>query len=343
MTLQRTSYTIVAAIVVLFALVGYVRRDGLHRTGSVALSQAAAEQNSNAEGDLPMTDSKPEQKWRELTDEEKRVIVDKGTERPFTGEYNDFFEPGVYSCRRCGAMLYHSQDKFKAHCGWPAFDEEIPGAVNRVPDADGRRTEITCANCGAHLGHVFSGEQLTEKNVRHCVNSISMQFRPEAEVKYGRAIFAGGCFWGVEYWFQKVPGVLKVTSGYIGGTKPEPTYREVCSHTTGHAEAVEVQYDPVRVSYEALAKLFFEIHDPTQVDRQGPDVGDQYRSEIFYTSDEQKQVAEKLIGELRDRGMRIATRVTAATQFWPAEEYHQNYYGKTGSQPYCHARKKLWE
>ena len=135
---------------------------------------------------------------RDLNDFEKFVVFEKGTEAPFTGEYENHFEKGVYVCKNCGIPLYTSNDKFDSGCGWPAFDDEIPGAVLRQPDRDGRRTEITCAYCGAHLGHVFQGEKLTSKNVRHCVNSVSLKFIPEGEKpQIDRMFFAGGCFWGV--------------------------------------------------------------------------------------------------------------------------------------------------
>ena len=277
---------------------------------------------------------------KELTADEKQVILHKGTERPFTGKYYDFKAKGTYVCKQCGTPLYRSEDKFDARCGWPSFDDEIPGAVKRVPDADGRRTEIVCAHCGAHLGHVFTGEVFTPKNTRHCVNSISMEFIPDKELKVDTAIFAGGCFWGVEYYMKKAPGVLAVESGYTGGKVEDPSYEEVCEGNTGHVEAVRVLFDASRTDYETLAKLFFEIHDPTQLNYQGPDYGMQYRSEIFYTSPEQKAVAEKLIQQLKTKGYDVVTRLAPATTFWVAEDYHQNYYERKGALPYCHGYTK---
>ena len=278
-------------------------------------------------------------KYNKLTKEEQRVILHKGTERPYSGEYEHHWESGTYTCKQCDAPLYRSSDKFDARCGWPSFDDEIPGAVKRVPDADGRRTEIICANCEGHLGHVFLGEGFTSKNTRHCVNSVSLNFEP-VEINTAKAIFASGCFWGVEYQLQKLDGVLSTTVGYTGGNIPNPTYKQVCTGLTGHAEAVEVIYDPSKVSYETLARLYFETHDPTQVDGQGPDIGDQYRSEIFYVDDEQKAVAEKLIKILKGKGLDVVTALSPEATFYSAEDYHQDYYVKKGGTPYCHAYTK---
>ncbi|MBN2781422.1 MAG: bifunctional methionine sulfoxide reductase B/A protein [Candidatus Marinimicrobia bacterium] len=275
-----------------------------------------------------------------LTPEEKRVIIDKGTEAPFTGDLLKEKREGTYVCRQCGAALYHSSDKFDSGCGWPSFDDEIEGAVLRVPDKDGRRTEILCANCKGHLGHVFLGERFTEKNTRHCVNSVSMDFIPGKLELEETAIFAGGCFWGVEYYLQKLDGVKTVVSGYTGGKTENPSYQDVSYRNTGHYEAVEVTYDPAVVDFETLAKTFFEIHDPTQTNGQGPDIGKQYRSAVFYRNEEQKAVTEKLIRRLEEKGYKIATKVLPAKTFYEAEDYHQDYYVKKGSLPYCHGYVK---
>ena len=280
--------------------------------------------------------------YNDLTRSESLVINNKGTEAPFTGKYTNNKEKGTYICKKCGAALYYSSFKFDSDCGWPSFDDEIKGAVIRLPDPDGIRTEIECASCGAHLGHVFTGEKLTSKNIRHCVNSVSLDFIPAnlESGRYGTAIFAGGCFWGVEYFLQKAPGVISVTSGYTGGHVKNPSYQEVCTGTTGHAEAVKIIYDPNKTSYDKLVRLFLEIHDPTQVGGQGPDIGDQYRSEIFYLNNEQKIIAEKNIKILKDKGIKVVTAVTPASEFYPAEAYHQDYYFKNGKLPYCHIYTK---
>lgn len=281
--------------------------------------------------------------FNRLTPEEENVIIHKGTEEPFSGEYTAFFAKGTYTCKRCKSPLYHSSDKFTSSCGWPSFDDEIKGAVRREVDADGRRTEILCVTCGAHLGHVFENEGLTPKNIRHCVNSISLVFEPDTQavpVVTAKAYFAGGCFWGVEYYFESFDGVISAVSGFMGGDKENPTYKEVCSGTTGHIEVVEVTYNTQEVSFESLAKFFFEIHDPTQDDGQGPDIGEQYRSIVFYTNEVEKKIAFKLIHILQTRGYDMATRVHPAGVFWKAEDYHQDYYEHSGRHPYCHFYQK---
>ncbi|CAA6825566.1 MAG: Peptide methionine sulfoxide reductase MsrA [uncultured Sulfurovum sp.] len=284
-----------------------------------------------------------------LTQQEHHVIVDKGTERPYTGKYLNNKEKGTYTCKVCDTPLYKSDDKFNSNCGWPSFDDEIKGAVKRTTDADGRRTEILCANCDAHLGHVFKGEGFTPKNTRHCVNSISLNFKKENEKKtkkelkkntLKRAYFAGGCFWGVEYHLEAIKGVKDAISGYMGGHTKNPSYYDVIRKKTGHLETVEIVYDPKIVTYETLAKAFFEIHDPTQTDGQGPDIGSQYLSAIFVQNEDEKKTVQKLIKILESKGLKIATKIINGHVFYKAEDNHQDYYEQKGSKPYCHAYKK---
>ena len=158
-----------------------------------------------------------------------------------------------------------------------------------------------------------------------------------------KAIFAAGCFWGVQHQMQRIAGVVDTVVGYTGGEEQNPTYPEVKAHLTHHVEAIEVTYDASVVDYVTLCKVFFEIHDPAQIDGIGPDLGPQYRSEIFYADAEQKAIAESVIADLRSRGYEVNTVLRQAAQFWCAEEYHQHYYDKTGGEPYCHIREKKFE
>lgn len=280
--------------------------------------------------------------YNKLTPEEQNVILHKGTERPYSGEYVNNKRSGTYVCKQCDTPLYRSSDKFDSQCGWPSFDDEIPGAVKRIPDIDGIRTEIVCTNCGAHLGHVFLNEGFTPKNTRHCVNSISLKFIPKGNTNIKKAYFASGCFWGTEYYFMKAPGVVHTAVGFMGGHVDNPTYEEVCRKNTGHLETTEVEYDITMTDYENLVKLFFETHNFTQTNGQGPDIGPQYLSCIFYTSDEEKAMAEKYIKILTDKGYKVATMLKPATKFWKAEDYHQQYYEHKGTTPYCHVYKKIF-
>ncbi len=280
--------------------------------------------------------------YNKLTPEEERVIIHKGTEAPYTGEYVNNKKKGTYVCRRCNTPLYNSSDKFDSHCGWPSFDDEIEGAVTRVPDADGMRTEIICTNCKAHLGHVFMNEGFTVKNTRHCVNSISLKFIAEENKMIKKAYFASGCFWGTEYYFMKAKGVYHTAVGFMGGHVENPSYEQVCQKNTGHLETTEVEYDITKTSYEELVKLFFETHDFTQTNGQGPDIGPQYLSCIFYTTNEEKEIAEKYVKILESKGYKVATMLKQASTFWMAEGYHQQYYEHKGTKPYCHVYKQIF-
>lgn len=283
-------------------------------------------------------------KYASLTPNTLAILKDKATEAPFSGDYLAPLELGTFLCRGCGLALFRADSQFTSHCGWPSFDDEIAGTVERKMDADGRRTEILCARCQSHLGHVFAGEGFTNKNLRHCVNSLAIEFVPDQKVlDTEEAILAAGCFWGVEHLFQKLPGILKTDVGYCGGESTEPTYQQVCAGDTGHLEVLRVVYDVAKLSYQQVLQYFFEIHDFAQTDGQGPDLGTQYLSAIFYFNKTQQQIAESVMSQLKGQGCSVATTLLPVPTFWPAELYHQDYYTKTGKQPYCHVRKsRVW-
>jgi peptide methionine sulfoxide reductase msrA/msrB len=282
-----------------------------------------------------------------LKPERYKVLRQGATERPFTGELLTEIRDGWYVCHACGLPLFKSDSKFESHCGWPSFDH--PAAYANVRTKVDRsmgmvRTEIVCARCGSHLGHVFE-DGPTATGLRYCVNSLSLDFKPmpaRKAVATDTAVFAAGCFWGVEKLFYETPGVLSTTVGYTGGHFPSPTYKQVSSGSTGHAEAVEVVFDPARVSYGTLAKLFFLSHDPTTLNRQGPDHGEQYRSAVFFRSPEQEKEAkterDSLVAAKTWRDP-VVTEFVQATRFWKAEDYHQKWF--LTHPVYCHRPAKV--
>lgn len=281
---------------------------------------------------------------KRLTSEERHILLEKGTEPPFSSALLKTGEKGTYTCRLCRLPLFSSDAKFTSGTGWPSFykpSDSMHVRHERDSSHGMSRVEIQCSRCRSHLGHLFE-DGPPPTGLRFCINSTSLRFFQEnAElplevrpIQTETAYFAGGCFWGMEDRFQQVTGVVDVVSGYAGGTTINPTYKQVGSGKTGHAETVRVTYDPKRIGFGKLLEWFFKFHDPTQLNRQGPDIGTEYRSAIFAANEKQLKQAREFVDELqrsdRFRGRKIVTRAELAGPFYEAEQYHQDYHEKHG-------------
>jgi peptide methionine sulfoxide reductase msrA/msrB len=300
-----------------------------------------------------------------LTPTQYKVTQHEGTEPPFSNEYWNNKEAGIYVDIVSGEPLFSSLDKYDSGTGWPSFTKPLePDQI--VTRKDRRlfmtRTEVKSKDGNSHLGHVFDDGPGPD-GLRYCMNSASLRFIPIdqlAQEGYGEylslfgqdegnamqnksstevATIAGGCFWGMEELIRQIPGVIDTTVGYTGGKVPNPSYERICRGDTGHAEAVEIVFDPEQVSYETLLEWFFRMHDPTTLNRQGHDAGTQYRSAIFYHSEAQHETAEKVKAMVDASGRwrsNVVTEIAPAQPFYAGEEYHQDYLQKHVGGYSCH-------
>jgi peptide methionine sulfoxide reductase msrA/msrB len=329
------------ALVIIGLAAGLAAWNFLSVPGKVGRMTTVRDAQNGGERTVVAKINRSNEEWRKiLPAEQYHILRERGTEQAFRGRYNDHYQEGLYVCAACGNPLFRSGTKYDHGSGWPSFTAPVgEEAVLFVEDHSYlmNRTEVRCAACGSHLGHVFDdGPAPTGRH--YCINSASLDFKQAGaetsaalEARTETVTLAAGCFWGVEDKFRRVPGVLSAVVGYTGGTTANPIYGQVCSDRTGHAESVQIAYDPSRVSYEELVRFFFSIHDPTQLNRQGPDVGNQYRSAVFTNSPQQAEIAQRIKTDLEASGRfsrPIVTQIVPASTFYPAEEYHQRYLEK---------------
>lgn len=326
---------------------------------------------SNAPAQAPAAAPTKEERLKQLTPMQYKVTQENGTEPPFKNEFWDNHDHGIYVDVVSGKALFSSLDKYDSGCGWPSFTRPIDGpeVVERIDKTHGMvRTEVRSRSADSHLGHVFEDGPVDRGGLRYCINSAALRFVPLADMdkegygdylkpfverglhkKAGDAmkdsgkretvVLAGGCFWGMEEIIRNIPGVVETEVGYCGGNLPKATYNDVKKGNTGHAESVRIVFDPSRLTFESLLGWFFRMHDPTTLNRQGNDIGTQYRSAIFFSTEDQRVTAEKVKAEVEKSGKwkkPIVTQIVKAGDWSAAEDYHQDYLQKNPNGYTCH-------